>query len=63
MNLKVSNSFAVSPTEQPPRVTSAFGKFTMISANLKTFSNSTLADLIAARTRASNSLGLNGLVI
>jgi hypothetical protein len=61
MNFKVSNSFAVSPTKQPPRITFAFGKFTVTSANLKTFPNSSFADLRATRTRASNSPGAEWL--
>ena len=51
MNFKVLNSFAVNPTERPPRITSAFGKFTVTSSKQKTFAKPACAERRAVRTR------------
>jgi hypothetical protein len=52
----------VNPTERPPRITSAFGKFTVTSSKQKTFAKSACAERRAVRARASNCLALSGLV-
>ncbi len=52
----------VNATARPPRISSAFGKFTVTSSKQKTFAKPACSERRAVRARASNSLGLNGLV-